>query len=77
MKETLIAPDNSQSIFPFTTETLPYACLLGVASLLALAGGTATSVLFFGLLLSFSLLILGGRRLGGARARRAAQSQSK
>ena len=62
MKGTLIAPGTSQSAYLINVEILSFACLLILASVLALVGGLATSMLFFGLLLVFSLLLLASRR---------------
>lgn len=50
-----------RSFQPVSLEAVPFACLLVLASLLAIVGGLATSALFFGLLLVFSLLLLASR----------------
>lgn len=50
-----------RSFHPVSFEAAPFACLLVLASMLAIVGGLATSALFFGLLLVFSLLLLGSR----------------
>jgi len=63
MKDTTtIAPTTSSEV-SLSMANLPIWCLLILASLLALAGGFATSVLFFGLLLLFSLLLMSSRHL--------------
>lgn len=50
-----------RSFHPVSFEAVPFACLLVLASMLAIVGGLATSALFFGLLLVFSLLLLASR----------------
>jgi hypothetical protein len=73
MKQTLTAPPSSRSAFQTSFDMIPFACLLSIASLLALAGGIATSVLFFGLLLLFSLLVLGCRHFSASQEQRVAR----
>ncbi|GFO61879.1 hypothetical protein GMST_42040 [Geomonas silvestris] len=63
MKDTTTIAPTSTSALSFSLANLPIGCLLVLASLLALAGGIATSVLFFGLLLLFSLLLMSSRQL--------------
>jgi hypothetical protein len=70
MKETLTAPSTDHTVFPFNMETISFGCLLILASMLALVGGMATSVLFFGLLLTSSLLLLGTRLVGASATKR-------
>jgi len=65
MKETTIAPSTTAT-FPINAGLLPYG-LLVLASVLALVGGFATSVLFFGLLLLFGALLAGSRQLSSPR----------
>jgi len=64
MKASLTASRLNRSVFksPFF-ELLPVACLLGLASMLAIVGGVGTSALFFGLLFFFPVLIVATRHL--------------
>lgn len=50
-------------LFPASFDKIPFGALLILASLVAIAWGMASSLLFFGLLLAFSLLLLLSRRL--------------
>ncbi|GFO69233.1 hypothetical protein GMLC_28120 [Geomonas limicola] len=63
MKDTTTIAPTTASALNLSMANLPIWCLLILASLLALAGGIATSVLFFGLLLLFSLLLMSSRHL--------------
>jgi hypothetical protein len=73
MKETLTAPSTDRTVFPINMETISFTCLLVLASLLALVGGVATSVLFFGLLLTSSLLLVGTRCVSSSAIQRNAR----
>jgi Flp pilus assembly protein TadB len=71
MKDTLTVPGTSHRATTVTFKQISFGCLLVLASLLALAGGLATSVLFFGLLLAFSLLLVCSRLHSRTNSRRA------
>jgi hypothetical protein len=75
MKATLTTSRPIRSVFP-SPEVVPFVCLLGLASLLAIVGGIATSALFFGLLLLFSLLLLVSRHLSTPRRQGVASRQA-
>lgn len=69
MNSPLTKPKLERTPYPSIMPSLPMACLLLVASLLAIAGGVATSILFFGMLLVFSLLLFVLRHRSLARER--------
>jgi hypothetical protein len=57
MKASLTKSQIARSSLPVHFDTIPMAFLLVIASTLAIAGGTASSTLFFGMLLLFALLV--------------------
>jgi amino acid permease len=57
MKATTTTSKMNRSSTSLSLELLPMACLLLVASALAIAGGPATATLFFGMLLVFAILV--------------------
>jgi hypothetical protein len=71
MKATLTKSQIDRTSQRVPLEVIPMACLLVIASLLAIAGGMATATLFFGLLLTFALLVIAirPRRSSGKKGR--------
>ncbi|HJV64107.1 MAG TPA: hypothetical protein VJ550_00085 [Geomonas sp.] len=57
MNTPLTKPKLERSPYPSIMPSFTTTCLLLAASVLAIAGGVATSILFFGMLLVFSLLL--------------------
>lgn len=66
-----------RSFHPVSLEAVPFACLLVLASLVAIVGGVASSALFFGLLLVFSLLLLAARYFSTPNRQSATSSPTK
>lgn len=67
MKAT--TPVTTRSVPFISADTLALTLFLSLASLLAVVGGGATSVLFFGLLLTFAGTLYGVRRTEMAKAK--------
>lgn len=63
--------------FSITFGAVPFVSLLVLASLVALLGGMATSVFFFGLLLVFALLLIASRYFSSTSSQRVARLRTK